>query len=117
MRAVLVFCEGNHDVVFVTRSLGAVAAGEWVGGPIKSLPAPLGPKPDPNDATRPIIRGLIAKRYEDRPVQDLGLRAAAHAPTPTFEAVVKLPNDVLCVVIRCSGDSDAAGRFRWSRTC
>lgn len=109
MRAVLVFCEGNHDVVFVTRSLGAIAAGEWVGGPIRSLPAPLGPKLDPNDPTKPIIRGLIAKRYEDRPVSELKLRAVAHAPAPTFEAVVKLPEDVLCVVIRCNGDSDAAG--------
>jgi hypothetical protein len=108
MRAVLVFCEGNHDVKFVTRSLGVLAGGKWIGGPIKDLPAPLGPKHDPKDATKPIIRGLIAKRYEDRLVEDLGLQAAAHAPVPTFEAVVKIPEDILCVVIRCNGDGAAS---------
>ena len=45
MRAVLVFCEGTHDVVFITRSLGQLAGCTWVKLPIEQLPTPFGSRP------------------------------------------------------------------------
>ena len=57
MKAVLVLCEGRHDVVFVQRSLGAVAGCRWVDQPMKDLPSPFGAIPG-------ISEGLIARRFE-----------------------------------------------------
>ena len=44
MKAVLVFCEGRHDVVFAQRSLGAHGGCTWVDKHIGELPSPFGPK-------------------------------------------------------------------------
>ena len=52
MKAVLVFCEGHHDVVFAQRSLGAHGGCEWVDKPINELPSPFG-------RSRVANRGLI----------------------------------------------------------
>jgi hypothetical protein len=106
MRAVFVFCEGNHDVTFVVRSLGQVAQATWVGDPIGKLPSPLGPVADPTNPTKPKLESLIAKRYSSRTLDDLRLPAAAHAPPPAFEAIVKT-NNTLYVLIRCHGDHAA----------
>lgn len=106
MKAVLVFCEGNHDVTFVARSLGQVANAAWVGEPIRRLPSPLGPVPDLTNPSKPKLESLIAKRYSSRTLDDLRLQAAAHAPPPAFEAIVKT-NDTLYVLIRCHGDGAA----------
>jgi hypothetical protein len=101
-----VFCEGNHDVTFVVRSLGQVANATWIGDPIGKLPSPLGPVPDPANHSRPKLESLIARRYTSRTLDDQRLQTAAHAPLPAFEAIVKT-NDTLYVLIRCHGD-DAA---------
>jgi hypothetical protein len=106
MKAVFVFCEGNHDVTFVVRSLGQVAKAAWVGDPIGKLPSPLGPVSDPANPTKPKLESLIAKRYSNRTLNDLRLQAAAHAPPPAFEAIVKT-NDTIYVLIRCHGDGAA----------
>lgn len=106
MKAVFVFCEGNHDVTFVARSLGQVANATWVGEPIGKLPSPLGPKTDPSKPNDPIIKSVIARRYSNRSLDDLKLQGAAHAPPPAFEAIVKT-NDTLYVLVRCHGDGAA----------
>ncbi|CAM4225411.1 hypothetical protein IPC618_02660 [Pseudomonas aeruginosa] len=106
MKAVFVFCEGNHDVTFIVRSLGQVADATWVGSPIRELPSPLGPILDPGNPNKPKLESLIARRYSSRTLDDLHLKAAAHAPVPAFEAIVK-SGDTLYVLIRCHGD-DAA---------
>lgn len=106
MKAVFVFCEGNHDVTFIVRSLGQVAGATWIGAPIRELPSPLGPVLDPANPTRPKLESLIARRYSSRTLDDLHLRAAAHAPLPAFEAILKV-NDTLYVLIRCHGDNGA----------
>lgn len=106
MKAVFVFCEGNHDVTFIVRSLGQVANASWVGDAIGKLPSPLGPVRDPANPSRPKIESLIAKRYSTRTLNDLRLQAAAHAPPPTFEAIVQF-EDTLYVLIRCHGDGAA----------
>lgn len=115
MRAVLVFCEGNHDVAFVTRSLGALAGCVFVDKAIKELPTPLSARPNPENPNRPIYRGIIAEHYESsdgRKLDDRRLRGAAHAPSPTFEALVQDPREgTLYVVLRCSG-KDAASQVR-----
>ena len=82
MKAVLVFCEGYHDVVFAQRSLGAHGGCEWVGRPIRELPTPFGP----NAVAR---SGFIAKRLERHALDDLAIRAAAHPPLPCFESIVE----------------------------
>jgi hypothetical protein len=108
MRAVLVFCEGNHDVAFATRSLGALADAEFIDKPIKELPTPLSTRINPKNPISPIYSGIIADRYHDRKVEDRRLRNAVHAPTPTFEALVKDPADgTLYVMLRCHGSGAA----------
>lgn len=82
MKAVLVFCEGRHDVVFAQRSMGAHGGCRWVNTHIGSLPSPFGPK-------GVAARGLIARRLEQHALEDLTLQAAAHPPLPCFESVVE----------------------------
>lgn len=102
MRAVLVFCEGRHDVVFVKRSLVAVAGGKPFEKKVRDLPAPFG-----SSGAGP---GFIRQLYAKRDLEDRQLAAAAHARPPTFEAVVTLPGDgTLCLLIGCGGDSKAPG--------
>ena len=100
MRTVLVFVEGNHDVVFATRSLGAIGA-EWVDDPIDKLPAPFGPRGKPPNPT-----SIIATHYGQRRRESLRLAGAAHAPIPVFAAMLKFDN-TLFVILRAGGDSAA----------
>lgn len=112
MRAVMVFCEGAHDVVFATRSLGALASAEWMGAPIKDLPSPFGPLKDPANPIRPKVESIIVRRYGGRTLEDRHLGGAMHPPPPIFEALVRIPQDgVIYCLIRCHGDgaSQAAG--------
>lgn len=105
MRAVLVFCEGNHDVVFVSRSLGANGAADWLDKPIGELPYPFGPRIDPADQDRPLLPGVIEKRYAVRALDAMRVRAAAHPPTPAFEAFLEAKDkSVLYVLMRSHGD-------------
>ena len=82
MKAVLVFCEGRHDVVCAQRSLGAHGGCEWVDKHLGELPSPFGPK---GVATK----GLIARRFEQHALEDLTLQAAGHPPLPCFESIVE----------------------------
>ncbi len=107
MRAVLVFCEGNHDVAFVTRSLGALAEAQWVSHPIGKLPAPLGTKPNPKNPSQAASQSIIARHYQGREMSELGLSDAAHAPVPVFDRVVEIPDDTLYVMMRCGSDRAA----------
>jgi hypothetical protein len=107
MKAVFVFCEGAHDVKFAARSLGGVATATWVGDPIKELPSPLGPIPDPDNPKRPKLKSLIAERYAERSLDEMSLQAASHAPPPAFEAIVR-DGTTLFVLLRCAGDTAAA---------
>jgi hypothetical protein len=106
MKAVFVFCEGNHDVTFAVRSLGQVAKATWVGDPIGKLPSPLGPVSDPANPTKPKLESLIAKRYSSRTLDGMRLQEAAHARPPAFEAILKT-TDTIYVLIRCQGDGAA----------
>lgn len=106
MKAVFVFCEGNHDVVFASRSLGHIIGAQWVGSPIGELPSPLGPVPDPSNPKHPKVQSVIASRYAGRVLDGLKLQEAAHAPIPTFESVVR-HGETLYVLVRCQGDSSA----------
>ena len=81
-KAVLVFCEGHHDVVFAQRSLGAHGGCEWVGRPIGELPSPFG-----RNAVVP--KGFIARRLERNALEDRAVRATAHPPPPCFESIVE----------------------------
>ncbi len=82
MKAVLVFCEGRHDVVFAQRSLGAHGGCEWVKRPIRLLPSPFGR----GGVAR---KGLIERRFERQALEEHTLQAAAHPPVPCFESAVE----------------------------
>ena len=82
MKAVLVFCEGRHDVVFAQRSLGAHGDCEWVGRPIGELPSPFG-------RSAVARKGFIARRLERHALEDRGISATAHPPPPCFESIVE----------------------------
>ena len=103
MKAVLVICEGRHDVAFAQRSLGAYGGCEWGNDkPVRELPSPFGPG-------RTARKGLIAMRYERHALEDLPLRDAAHPPLPCFDSVVENPaTDTMFVLVRAHGQSQAA---------
>lgn len=103
MKAVLVFCEGYHDVVFAQRSLGAHAGCEWVNKPIGELPSPFG-------STGTVARkGLIANQFERQAVDNLRLRNAAHPPLPCFEAIVEsTAADTMFFLVRAHGQERQA---------
>ena len=82
MKAILVFCEGYHDVVFAQRSLGAHGGCEWVDRPIRELPTPFG-------SSAVARKGFIARRLERHALEDLAIRVAAHPPLPCFESIVE----------------------------
>jgi len=78
-RAVLVFCEGRHDVIFVQRVLGQVGGLHYFEGKVSELPTPLG--------TDSRSKSVILNRYSaDR--SDLALSATNRSPRPTFESVL-----------------------------
>ena len=102
MKAALVICEGRHDVVFVQRSLGAVAGCRWVKDRIKDLPSPFGTVPGPSP------KGLIASRVK-RDADKLTLRSAAYPPPPPqYEsAVFDEEADTIFLLVRANGKNQA----------
>ncbi len=98
MRAVLVFCEGTHDVVFVERSLGACAGCERLKGTIRDLPSPFGASKNSSVPT-----DLIATQLRKLNIQDIALRDD-YPPAPQFETAVRSrATDVVYVLIRAGG--------------
>lgn len=101
MKAVLVICEGLHDIFFVQRSLGAVAGCKWFSQSIRKLPSPFGPMPPQSP------KGLVAIRIE-REVGDLTLQEAAYPPLPQFvSAVMDEDKQTLYVLILAKGKQQA----------
>ncbi len=82
MKAILVFCEGYHDVVFAQRSLGARGDCEWVDQPIGELPSPFGR----SDVAR---KGFIAQQLERHAFENRAIRATVHPSPPCFESIVQ----------------------------
>ena len=102
MKAVLVICEGHHDVVFVQRSLGAVAGCRWMKDRIRELPSPFGTIPGISP------KGLIAQRIE-RDVDDLTLRSAEYPPLPQFHPpVLDESADIIFLPVRANGKTQVA---------
>ena len=98
MKAVLVFCEGRHDVVFAQRSLGAHGACDWVDRPVRELPSPFG-------RSGIASKGIIATRLEQHAIEDHTLQAAAHPSLPCFESVVEnTVTDTIFFMIRAHGE-------------
>ena len=101
MKAVLVICEGRHDIFFVQRSLGALTGCDWFDQPIEELPSPFGRMSGRS------AKGLIAWRLE-QDVDNLKLRGAAYPPPPQFESVVEDKGaQTLYVLIRANGKQQA----------
>ena len=98
MKAVLIFCEGRHDVAFAQRSRGAHGGCDWVDKPIGRLPSPFG-------SAGPVARkGLIAGRMERQAVDQLRLRDAAYPPLPCFESIVEnTATDTMFFLLRAHG--------------
>lgn len=97
MKAVLVICEGRHDIIFVQRSLGALTGCDWFKGTIGELPSPFGRMPGRS------AKGLIARRLEQNP-DVLKLRRATYPPSPQFESIVlDEAKQIIFVMIRANG--------------
>ena len=100
MKALLVICEGRHDINFVQRSLGVVGC-RWSEEPIADLPSPFG------SVSGRSRKGLIATRIE-RDVDGLTLRSTAYPPLPQFEsAIFDDANEIMFVLIRANGKQQA----------
>lgn len=100
MKAVVVLCEGRHEILFVQRSMGAIADCRWVNASIVNLPSPFGTMPGRS-------KGLIATRLE-RDVDELTLRGAAYPPLPQFEsALIDKETDALFILVRANGKNQA----------
>ena len=111
MRAVLVFCEGHHDVVFAQRSLGAHAGCKWVDEPIGELPSPFG------RTNRVARKGLITRRFERQAVDNLRLQNAAHPPLPSFESIVEsTATDTMFFLVRAHGQDQRDEVIKLLRT-
>lgn len=97
MKAVLVFCEGRHDVVFAQRSLGTHANCEWVDTPIVELPSPFGE----NASAK---KGFIAARLE----RQAPVKTVAHQLPPCFESIVEnTTTDTMFFMIRTQGKTQS----------
>ena len=97
MKAVLVICEGRHDIIFVQRSLGAIASCKWFDGTIRELPSPFG------QVRHQSQKGLVARRME-REVDDLTLGSAASPRLPQFvSAVEDKATQTIFMLIRANG--------------
>ena len=97
MKAVLVFCEGRHDVVFAQRTLGTHGNCQWVNRPIRELPSPFGRSPVAR-------KGFIASLMERRAIEDQSIRAVGQPPPPCFESIVEnVTSDTIYFMIRCLG--------------
>ena len=96
MKAILVFCEGRHDVVFAQRSLGVVGGCRWIDGRVRDLPSPFGHSH--------VSRGLIATHLDRHAVSDLTLQTATHSRLPTLEAVLQsVDSDTVFFLFRAQG--------------
>ena len=101
MKALLVFCEGRHDVVFAQRSLGAHGGCEWVDKLIGDLPSPFG-------RSTVARKGLIAGQFEQHALENLSLRDAAHPPLPCFESIVQnTATDTMFFMVRAFGQDQS----------
>lgn len=100
MKAVLVFCEGAHDVAFVRRSLHALGGYDDMKKPIGKLPSPFG-------GSTTSTRGLIATRLEQQDIEDFKLENE-YPPTPKYDSLVgRDSSDTMFVLLRAGG-KDAA---------
>ena len=96
MKAVLVFCEGAHDVAFVRRSLRALGGYDDVKKPIGELPSPFG-------GSTTSTRGLIATRLDQQDIEDFELDNE-YPPTPKYDSFVRSESsDTMFVLIRAGG--------------
>ena len=77
MKAVLVVCEGRHDVVFVQKSLAANGECREVKKRIGQLPSPFG-------KGKTTHTGLLAGRFARSDVEGLTMAEAARSPEPWF---------------------------------
>ena len=83
MKAVLVFCESHHDIVFARRSLSAHGDCKWwVGRPIGESVTPFG-------RSAVARKGFIARRLERHALEDQTIKATAHPPPPCFASIVE----------------------------
>jgi hypothetical protein len=103
MDALLVFCEGNHDIVFAQRSYSAITGLLPFDKTIAELPSPFGEVRYPKQPKQaPRGPSFIASRYSKRSLGDEKLSQAAHAPSPVLvRALLDKQRDLLVLLLRC----------------
>jgi len=120
MRALFVFCEGRHDVLFTQRCLGALGSYQFFGKSIRELPTPLGDAPVEHDGDK----SYIARRIARARVGTSTLQTAAHPARPVFESVLTKTTPstettpstkTIVVLLRAHGDSTAEANLELLR--
>lgn len=105
MKAVLVFCEGAHDVAFAQRCLGAAGCKWWPEtgtASIDELPTPFG------RSSGTAYKGIIEQHYTTRRVHDLSFSSASRAPAPIFDSVLLRERDTYYYLLRTEGDAKSS---------
>ena len=107
MDALLVFCEGKHDIVFAQRSYGAIVGLLPFDKTIAELPSPFGEVRYPKQPRQsPGGPSFFANRYTKRSLGDERISQAAHAPSPVLVSALLDPqNDLLVLLLRCGTDA------------
>lgn len=100
MKAVMVFCEGMHDVVFVRRSLEACRGYSTINKPVRELPSPFG-------VGATARKGFIAMHFDRQDIEDLKIDSE-YPRTPKFESFIESSlGDPVFVLIRAGGNTKA----------
>lgn len=100
MKAVMVFCEGMHDVVFVRRSLEACGGYSTINKPVRELPSPFG-------VGATARKGFISMHFDRQDIEDLKIDSE-YPRTPKFESFIESrPGDPVFVLIRAGGNTKA----------
>lgn len=100
MKAVLVFCEGMHDVVFVRRSLKARGGYSTIKRSVRELPSPFG-----RSATATM--GFIATHFYRQDIEDLKIDSE-YPRTPKFESFVESTSgNPIFILVRVGGNTKA----------
>ncbi|MBK9368337.1 MAG: hypothetical protein IPN01_18855 [Deltaproteobacteria bacterium] len=107
MDALLVFCEGKHDIVFAQRSYGAIVGLLPFDKTIAELPSPFGSaRPQATQDHQPEARDCSQHRYnKGRLGDERSAKPPTRQPRCFISALWDASRDQLVLLLRCGTDA------------